>query len=606
MVNGVSRNLPNGIYKTITSESDLKDLVYVIKDFYKEISVDTETTSVDPLTCELVGISISHKEGFGYYIPVQKYLQQKMLWDDPANFLTVEVVRSYLNQILEDESISKVLHNAKYDLHVLGRYGFNVSGNIFDTMICAWVLGNVSMARYGLKHLTKTKLGFEMLEYKEVAGNKPFYLVDLPLATQYAAADTDMTLRLKNKEMDVLANYPSLNNTLNLELAAIPVLKRMEEKGTPLDEEYLEQSGKLLNAQAKILANRVYDEFGCRFNLNSPEQLLQVLNKNKINVTSTDEAALKANEDKHPGIKYILDYRKRLKLKSVYVEGMLNKLKNGRIHTEFYQMLKTGRLSSSSPNLQNIPAYLPDGLPSIRKAFITPPGHKFVSIDYSQLELRVITHVAEEPYWIEAFKNNFDIHKATAAAVNRIPINDVTDYQRKQAKFTNFGLLYGESAYGLSNRTGMTVDEAEAFIKEYFSVLPRIQDYVQTTKELVKTRKYVETFNGRRLYFRYDANEPKQIAACQREGINFPIQGGAADIVKASMIEIDRLLLGSKFKTELVLQVHDELDFLMPEDEMPVLIPEIVKIMENIFSLKVDLKVDVEYGNNWQDLEKWS
>lgn len=601
-----NRNLPDGVYKTITSESDLKDLVYIINDFYTEISIDTETTSVEPLTCELVGISISHKVGYGYYIPVQRYLQQKMLWDDPSGFLTVETVREHLNPILANESISKVLHNAKYDLHVLGRYGFEIRGPIFDTMICAWVLGNVSMARYGLKHLTKTKLGFEMLEYKEVAGNKPFYLVDLPLATKYASADTDMTLRLKSKEMEVLANYPSLTNTLTLELAAVPALKRMEEKGTPLDVKYLEQSGKLLNAQARILTNRIYDEFNCRFNINSPDQLLQILNRNKINVTSTDEASLKANEDKHPGIRSILEYRKRLKLKSVYVEGMLSKLRNGRIHTEFYQMLKTGRLSSSGPNLQNIPAYSKDGLPSIRQAFVAPVGCKFVCIDYSQLELRVITHVAEEPYWIEAFKNNFDIHKATAAVVNKIDMSDVTDYQRKQAKFTNFGLLYGESAYGLSNRTGMSKEEAERFIEEYFSVLPKIQDYVETTKELVKTRKYVETFNGRRLYFKYDANEPKQISACQREGINFPIQGGAADIVKSAMVEIDRLLLGSRFKTELVLQVHDELDFLMPEDEMPILIPRIVDIMENVFTLKVDLKVDVEYGNNWQDLEKWS
>lgn len=608
---------PDGIYNAITDEATLKGAVDVIyNNNIKDIGIDTETTSLDYLNCGILGISLAYVTNdmrFGWYIPVRYVAEQLSLLDDPSQYLDIETINHYLNKPLADKNITKHLHNAKFDLHVLNRHGFDVIEPIYDTMIGAWVLGNVATARYGLKHLAEEKLGIKMIGFSDITGkNNTFSKVSLNKAVEYAGPDGDVTLRLAEMEIPIFNKYRSLKPTLDIELKCIPILKGMEKIGALVDKDYLRKQSRYLSKQMKSLNKQMIDILG-DINIDSDQQLKAAIKKRydiRLNdvQASTLENIFEYNEDVFEEIKPLLDYRKCAKLKSVYCDGILDLVENdGRVHTSFYQMLKTGRLSSKKPNLQNIPAYVQNGfmtkLPPIRHAFITKPGYKFVSIDYSQLELRVITHVSNEQYWIKAFNDGKDIHSSTAAAVFGKDIDSVTKFERKRAKFVNFGLLYGESAYGLSKRENMTVEEAEGFIARYFSVLPKIQEYVESRKRQVITQRYTETFNGRRLYFKYDKKDRRAVAAAQREGINFPIQGGASDIVKSAMYPVHELL--KNYKTNMILQVHDELDFEMAEDEIPILIPKIVDIMSNVFDLKVDLLVDVEIGDNWGELKEY-
>ena len=606
------KNRPDGIYSAIINE---QSLTAVVKEAHAsgDIGIDTETTGLDYLTCDILGISLAYKKDnkyYGYYIPVKIETEQIALWDNPSDYLSLDIIRKHLNPLLSNESIKIYMHNAKFDLHILERHGFTINNNLFDTMIGAWVLGNSQKSKYGLKYLVKEKLGFDQMDFSEAtAGTKDFTKVDLQTSVDYAGPDGDMTLRLAEKEIEVLNNYPTLKPTFELEMKVVPVLKHMEYTGALVDIDYLKQQRKYTSKILKLLEKECISHYG-NININSEQQLKPVLEECLgVHLPDVQVNTLESYVTQDTRLEYLLDYRKFLKMKSVYIDGLMKLVdSNKRIHTSFYQMLKTGRLSSKKPNLQNIPAYIKEtygeyNLPSIRKAFITKPGYKFVSIDYSQLELRVITHVANEQYWINTFKNGGDIHLSTAAAVFRKPENKISSYERKQAKFVNFGLLYGESAYGLGKRQGISTEEAQKFINIYFDVLPSIQEYIESRKQMVLKMGYTETFNGRRLYFRYNRYNSKEIAAAQREGINFPIQGGASDIVKTAMYQVYKLL--KNYKSKMVLQVHDELDFEMAEDEMHILIPQIVEIMNNVFDLKVDLKVDVEYGDNWEDIKEW-
>lgn len=605
---------PNGSYQAIVTEADLKNMAYVLTEFGTEIALDTETTSVDYLRCDLLGISITHNAGRAVYIPVKKHLTQELLWDNPKEFLPIETVRKYLNPILANPNKIKILHNAKFDLHVLRRHGFTIDEPIFDTMIGAWILGNVHGAKYGLKELTERKLGFKMTEFKEVVGKrKSFSEVPLKEATLYAAADADMTKRLFEIELIKFNEYPVLIPTLELEMPCISVLQSMEDVGTLINRKYLEKLRQPLRKQMEEYSNLVYERLG-NFNINSDEQLIDRINRllrsnQARQIDNAQFETLDNLKEQYPVIDYYLRYSKRQKLYSVYVDGLIKLLDNNdRVHTEYRQNLKTGRLSSNKPNLQNIPTkkdedeYAKD-LPTIRKSFIAPEGFKIVSIDYSQLELRLTAHRANEPAWIEAFNHDVDIHKATAAVVLGVPIDKVTKEQRKKAKAINFGLLYGMTEFGLSRRLKISVDEAKEFIDRYFENLPMVRKYIEDRKREVMTQKYVETEIGRRLYFRWNLENPKSLPAAQREGINMPIQGQAADIVKKAMVEIHNLL--KPYKSNMVIQVHDELDFEMAEDEMEILIPPITEIMSTVYALSVPLKVDVEFGNNWEDLKDW-
>jgi DNA polymerase-1 len=602
---------PDGTYIGITGLDDLVyHINYIIDNNIKDIGVDTETDGLDYLTCNILGVSLAYKDldgnNIGLYIPVKRMEVQRSLWDSSNDYLPLDTISACMNCVLSDDTIVKYMHNSKFDLHILERHGFVVSDNIFDTMICAWVLGNVQGAKYGLKHLVKEKLGFDQLDFKYVTGKtNDFTKVDLKTAVDYAGPDGDMTLRLADKEKTVLEKYHTLKPTLKLEFDAIPVLKDMEKIGTPIDVGYLKSLSRTLGKEMREYERQAKSFLG-DINIASEQQLKGVLrSKFGFDIDNVSAQTIKFLEKDSEELHNIIEYRKRAKLKSVYCDGLIKLAdSDNRVHSSFYQMLKTGRLSSKNPNLQNIPT-LKDGsdLPSIRRAFIAPKGYKFVCIDYSQLELRVITHVSKEKYWIDAFNNNEDIHASTAAAVNHIPLDEVTKYQRKRAKFVNFGLLYGESAYGLSKREDMTEEEAQKFIDEYFKVLPNIEFYVRSRKSMVVTHRYTETFNGRRLYFSFDKSDKRAVAAAQREGINFPIQGGASDIVKTAMRQVWNYI--QPYKTQLVLQVHDELDFLMAEDEMEDLIPAIENIMGNVFKLEIDLKVDTEYGSDWENIVEW-
>lgn len=607
---------PDGTYQAITTVADLKDLAYVLGDFGEVISLDTETTSLDYLTCELLGISITHKPGLGYYIPVKRHLRQELLWDNPSDFLDIEIVRFYLNPVLSNPRKVKTLHNAKFDLHVLERHGFIISEPVYDTMIGAWVLGNVHGARYGLKDLAERKLGFKMTEFKEVAGkHKDFSLVPLKEATLYAAADADMTARLYVIEEEKFHNGSShLVPTRDLEMPCVRVLKKMEEVGALIDRPYLSGLDAPLRRQMKFHEKRVYDNFG-DFNINSQDELKDKIYRHLgVVIPDVKFSTLFELKENYPIIESILHYTKRQKIHSVYVKGILELLdSNDRVHTEYRQNLKTGRLSSNHPNLQNIPTKKDDDsaadhefvkdLPLIRKAFIAKPDYKIVSIDYSQLELRITAHLANEQSWIDAFANGVDIHKATAATVLKIPLSKVNKEQRRKAKAINFGLLYGMTEFGLSKRINCSIDEAKEFIAQYFEHLDGIRRYIENRRAEVRGRKFVQTEIGRRLYFNWNLENPKSLPAAEREGINMPVQGQAADIVKKAMVEIDSLL--DNYRTKMILQVHDELDFEMPISEMPILIPQIKEIMEGVFKLKVDLKCDVEYGDNWEELQDY-
>ncbi|NJO30878.1 MAG: DNA polymerase I, partial [Richelia sp. SL_2_1] len=499
----------------------------------------------------------------------------------------------------------------------LKRHGFIISEPIFDTMIGAWILGNVHGARYGLKDLTARKLGFRMTEFAEVVGKrKSFSDVPIREATLYAAADADMTKRLYHIEQESLERFPTLNETFTLEMPCVSVLQYMEEVGALVDRKYLESLKKPLKKQMDGFESMVTQIFG-NINIRSNEQLLERINKHIFpkKVDSTEFEVLMGIKDDYPVIDSYLKYAKRQKMYSVYVDGMIKLLDdNNRVHTEYKQNKKTGRLSSSNPNLQNIPTKKDDptnpayeythDLPLIRKAFIAKPGYKIVSIDYSQLEVRLTAHRAQEETWIDAYNKDVDIHKATAAAVFGIPLSKVTKDQRFRAKAVNFGLLYGMSEYGLARRIKVTVPEAKEFIDRYFENLPMVRKYIEDRKQEVIDQKYVETEIGRRLYFKYDLENAKSLPSAQREAINMPIQGQAADIVKKAMVEVHSLL--QFYKSDMILQVHDELDFEMAEDEMEILIPQIQDIMSNVYKISVPLKTDVEYGDNWESLKDWT
>lgn len=607
---------PDGIYKAVTKEGDLADLVFIMMQNYPSFSIDTETTGVDALNDEIIGISLSHRAGIGYYIPIlegYKLVKQRNLFDHSEEYLRLEVVRHYVNQ-LTSSNLMKYMHNAKYDIHVLTRYGFEINQPIYDTMLGSYVLGNVYGARYGLKDLTKRKLGFDMLEFKEVAGKNPFYSVPLDIATKYASADTDMTLRLSGLIHKKFEEFPSLRFIEDLEMKTMPVLVDMERVGALVNTDYLKGLSRRMGQEIGRLVPKIHDEFGYKFNINSNPELMEAFNNSfKIRLESADEKSLLAQIERVPIVADILNYRKRSHFKSTYVDGILQKLdKDSRVHTEFYQMLKTGRLSSKAPNLQNIPTKKDDeykrDLPLLRQAFIAKPGYKFVSIDYSQLEIRVITHISEEPTWIKAFEDDKDIHSETAIALFGDEFlkadKDTKKQLRGKTKTVNFGLLYGQTPYGLSWRMNMSVADAEAFIANYFSVLPYVCQYIEDRKAEVRGRKYVETVFGRRLYFRYDIDDPKSIGAAEREAINMPIQGTSADLVKMSMIECHKYLKDKN--SNLILQVHDELDFEIDEDEFDIVVPHLKNIMENIVDFKnVKLKCDVEFGPNWENLEEY-
>ena len=585
------------------------------------IAFDTETTSIEPMSAELVGISFAVAAGEGYYVPVGHHPEVA-----PGGQLVWEQVRAALAGALTDAAIEKVAHNAKYDFIVLQRNGLTVTPLSTDTMVCEW-LRDPGSRNKGLKNLAWARLGVEMEEIATLIGTgkkqKSMAAVPVESAAPYAAADADMTLRLLPLLRAELEHSAALE-LLQLEMELIPILAQMEMNGVLLDSDFLSEMGEDLEEQIKSLREAVMQAVGYEFNLKST-QLLSIALFEHMGIDpprgtrrtasghfSTAVGVLTDLASEHKVIGNILQYRELAKLKSTYVDALplaVNK-ETGRVHTSFNQTgTVTGRLSSSRPNLQNIPIRTEVGR-QVRRAFIAPSGCKLVAMDYSQIELRITAHISEDEFLMRAFQRDEDIHIATAAAVFNVAPAKVTSDQRRQAKAVNFGLLYGMGPFRLASSTGITLGEAEEFIDTYFARLPGVKRYLDTTREKAQRDGYVQTLQGRRRYFPLlrmaDSGDQNARARAEREAINAPIQGTAADIIKLAMVELGWHMPNRLADARILLQVHDELLFECPDEDVKALVEFARPIMENAFELAVPLKVDVQVGQNWEQIKALS
>jgi len=633
---------PDGHYITVDTPQKLADLAAKLKQSQR-LSVDVETDSTDEVQTNLVGIAITPNLGEGYYIPVghgdkaQPKPGQTSLFDlsptgssspapQPSGSpvqLDLSTVQTALAPILTNANITKYMHNAKFDMTVLERHGMPVQPPIFDTMIASWLGHNAPGARHGLKDLAREKLNIQMTEIKELigSGKKQLTMAQVPIekVTPYAAADVDMTLRLAETVEKPLQENQQLSRIFQtLELPLIYVLKDMELAGIKLDTGALRQMSVQLSRRLGKLEQEIHQSAGQEFNINSTQQLSDVLfgklglpteglKKTKSGHYSTAAGVLEGLKGQHEIIDFILEQRTLAKLISTYVDALptLVNPQTGRVHTNYNQIgISTGRLSSSDPNLQNIPVRTAQGR-EIRRAFVAEPGHRLIAADYSQVELRIVAHIAEDPGLLQAFANDEDIHAATAAAVLGIPLAEVDKYQRRIAKAVNFGLVYGQSAFGLARGTDMSQEEARDFINTYFEKYPGIKNYIENTKKMAAEQGYVSTLLGRRRDFSYLATmKGPQRAAAEREAINMPVQGTAADIMKQAMITLHAKLQEQKLQSRLLLQVHDEVVLEAPEAEVDAVVKLTRQVMSQAFELRVPLKVDVEVGQNWLEMEQ--
>ena len=568
------------------------------------VCFDTETTGLRALEVELIGISFSYETGKGYYVSF------------PENQKETKAILEEFRPFFESENIEKIGHNLKYDLKVLSNYNMVVKGPLFDTMIAHYLI-NPDM-RHNMDVLSETYLNYQPVSITELIGKKgknqlSMREIDIKEQTEYAVEDADVTLQLKNhftKELET-GNVTKLFN--DVELPLVSVLTSMEIEGININTEYLKTLSVALTDDIDRLEKAIYDQAGEEFNIASPKQLGVVLfenlklidkpKKTKTGQYATGEDVLSYLAKDHQIIRDIQDYRQYNKLKSTYVDALPNEInpKTGRIHTEYAQAVAaTGRLSSNNPNLQNIPIRTERGR-EVRKAFI-PRNEDYVLLaaDYSQIELRIIAALSEEENMINAFKNGEDIHASTAAKVFNVPLTDVTREQRSNAKTVNFGIIYGVSAFGLSNQTNLTRSEAKELIDTYYETYPKLKAYMSSQVDFARENGYVETVLNRRRYLK-DINSRNAVVrgAAERNAVNAPIQGSAADIIKLAMINIHKRFEQEKFKSKMILQVHDELVFDAHKDELEIIKPIIKHEMENAFTLKVPLDVEIGLGNNW-------
>ncbi len=598
------RNLENTAHYYQLLETG-KPLELFIKQMLKQPAVcfDTETTSLNTFEAELVGIAFSWNKNKGYYLPFPEDRQEaKALLDQLEVFFT-------------HESIIKVGQNLKYDIKVLAQYGMQLKGPIFDTMLAHYVI-NPDM-RHNMDVLAETYLNYSPQPIEELIGKgrKKISMREVPLEQQkeYAAEDADITFQLKEYFGQELEATQTKKLYEEIELPLVKVLARMELEGIRVNQDFLEQLSQALEKDILALEKTIYQEAGESFNIGSPKQLGEILfgklklvekpKKTKTGQYSTAEDVLSYLASEHQIIADVLAWRGLMKLKSTYVDALPQQIqeKTGRIHTEYMQTVAaTGRLSSNNPNLQNIPIRTERGR-EVRKAFIPrDENHVLVAADYSQIELRIIAALSQEDTMIEAFKNGEDIHASTAAKVFDVPLADVTREQRSNAKTVNFGIIYGVSAFGLSNQTDMSRSEAGDLIKTYYKTYPKLRDYIDKQIEFARENGYVETVLGRRRYLK-DINAKNNVvrSAAERNAVNAPIQGSAADIIKVAMINIQNQLEAKNLKTKMLLQVHDELIFDVPKSELKDLKQMVQYEMENAFKLSVPLDVEVGVGNNW-------
>lgn len=570
----------------------------------KSVCFDTETTSLNTLEAELVGIAFSWEAGKGFYIPF------------PEDREEAQKIIEELREFFENDTIEKIGQNLKYDIEVLDKYRIKVKGPLFDTMIAHYLI-NPDM-RHNMDVLSETYLNYTPQPISELIGKKgknqgSMRDVSLEKLTEYAAEDADITFQLKNlfeKELDEAETRKLFNE---IEIPLVRVLADMELEGINLDEEYLKSLSAALASDIKDLEAKIYEAAGEEFLISSPKQLGIILfekmelskkpKKTKTGQYSTSEDVLSVLADEHDIVRHVLDYRGLVKLQNTYVDALPNQVEKttGRVHTDYVQTTAaTGRLSSNNPNLQNIPIRTERGR-QVRKAFV-PRDENYVLLaaDYSQIELRIIAALSNEENMIKAFQNGEDIHASTAAKVFNVPLEEVTREQRSNAKTVNFGIIYGVSAFGLSNQTSLSRSESKELIDTYYKTYPKLSNFIADQVEFAREHGYVSTVLGRRRYLK-DINSRNQVVrgAAERNAVNAPIQGSAADIIKLAMINIHKKLKDENYKTKMLLQVHDELVFDAHKDELEKVQEMIKSEMENAYKLEVPLDVDLGIGENW-------
>ena len=597
----------NSSYICISSQ-DLLEKVIKNAAKAKTIAIDTETTGLNYMDTDLVGISLSYKPGEAYYIPINHQ-------DDTVNQLKLNVVLDALKPVLESSKNKIIGQNIKFDRNVLAKYGINISSIKNDTMMMSYVL-DASATRHNLDALSSYYLNYKTSTFEDVAGKGvkqvTFDQVPIEEATNYAAEDADITLRLYeelNPKLESVASLKKLND--EIEIPLIEVLSEMEQNGAILNSKILSSQSKDLENRIKKLEKKAYEIAGEEFNLGSTKQLREIffdkLNYRIIKKTpggqpSTDEKVLVelAEEYELPGV--LLEHRTLSKLKSTYTDKLPGQISEttGKVHTSFHQAVTTtGRLSSSDPNLQNIPIRTEDGR-RIRQAFEPSKGHRFISADYSQIELRIMAHISKDVGLLQAFQEGEDVHSKTASEVFDVAIEEVTADLRRNAKAINFGLIYGISAFGLGKQLGISRNLAAEYMAMYFEKYPGVKKYMESTKDFASQNGYVETLFGRRLYLR-DINASNAIRrqASERAAINAPVQGTAADIMKIAMIKTYQAIKAENVKAKLILQVHDELILDTPKKEIDSVINLLTDSMMGAASLDVPLEIDVGVGDNW-------
>jgi len=573
------------------------------------IAFDTETDSLDPMRANLIGLSFAVESGRAAYVPLAH--------DHPGApaQLPREQVLDALRPVLEDAAKPKLGQHGKYDLHVMRRHGVQMRGYAQDTLLQSFVL-NSTATRHDLDSLALRYLGYSTLRYEEIAGKGakqiPFSQVDIETATRYAAEDADICLRLYQVLAEKLGAEPSLLKVYNeIEMPLVEVLTRIEENGVLIDADELRRQSRDLAARMLAIQTRTFEIAGRKFNLDSPKQLqallfeeldLPIVVKTPTGQPSTNEDALEAIADKHELPRLILDYRALTKLRSTYTEKLVEMINpdTGRVHTSYHQGgAATGRLSSSDPNLQNIPIRSEDGR-RIRCAFVAPPGRAIVAFDYSQIELRIMAHLSGDAGLISAFEQGQDIHRATAAEVFGVELDAVDANQRRAAKAINFGLIYGMGAFGLARQLDVPRNQAQDYISLYFSRYPGVHDFMERTREEARERGYVETVFGRRLYLaEIRSRNANQRAGAERAAINAPMQGTAADIIKRAMRQVHDWLEPHAEQARMIMQVHDELVFEADTGFIETLISQVRQRMQDAASLRVPLIVDAGVGDNW-------
>ena len=591
------------LYQLVSSYFELKLLMQLLES-QDSVCFDTETTSLNEMEAELIGISFSWKYETGYFVLIPN--------DSEGKNLFIETLKKFF----ENDNIEKIGQNIKYDFKVLKKYGIELKGKLFDTMLAHYLIN--PDARHNLETLSKNYLGYKMIPITKLIGKKgknQLSMIDVPIEDlcEYAVEDADITFQLKNILEKKLYELNQKSLFEQVEIPLIKVLSYMELEGINIDVSFLNNFSSVLDNDIYKLENKIFEKVGVKFNLASPKQLGDVLfeklkivdnpKKTKTGQYSTSEEVLSNLSKKNLIVVDILDWRSLIKLQNTYVKALplqVNTLTK-RIHTQFNQAVAaTGRLSSNHPNLQNIPIRTVEGK-QVRKAFCAVDNnHVILAADYSQIELRIIASLANELNMINAFNNGEDIHSSTASKIFGMAVENISKEQRSQAKTVNFGIIYGVSAFGLSSQTSLTRKESKIIIDAYYESYPGLKSFINKQINFARENGYVETILGRRRYLR-DINSRNSIvrSASERNAINAPIQGSAADIIKLAMININKRLKNEKLETKMMLQVHDELVFETPKKEIEKCVKIIRHEMENVFDLRVKLKVDINYGNNW-------